>query len=83
MQEKEKNKGKEEEKSERIRKGLAALKMGAEGAEEQAQQEKRKVFMSDLRDALVSGVDDVDQVMGQKKKKKKKEAVIDFENDLL
>ena len=60
----EKNSGKknnenEEEKSDLIKKGMAAMNMGG-GLSDQEINQKRKNFMAEIRDALVSG--DTNQV---------------------
>ena len=46
----------EEEKNERIKKGLAAMKLGKDAVDqEQQNNEKRKNLMHEIRDALISG----------------------------
>ena len=56
----------EEEKSDRIKKGLQALKMGKE---EEQTSDKRKNYMHDLREALIAGGldDDLPEVKTKKK----------------
>ena len=49
----------EEEKNQRIRKGLAALNIDKKLGDDEIQQ-KRKNFMSEIRDALISGDGDAD-----------------------
>ena len=62
----------EEEKNERIKKGLAAMKLGKDAVDqEQQNNEKRKNLMHEIRDALISGEEGAQEI--QKKKKKKPE----------
>ena len=61
---------KEESKDERIKKGLAALNMGGMSGEQM--QEKRKNFMTEIRDALIAGEAVNEEGFTKKLKKKKK-----------
>mmetsp|Transcript_27323 Transcript_27323/g.26366 ORF Transcript_27323/g.26366 Transcript_27323/m.26366 type:complete len:98 (-) Transcript_27323:40-333(-) len=69
-----KNMSEEEQKNERIKKGMAALSIGGVQDENQIQQ-KRKNFMHDIRDALISGdQEDGEAKVVTKKRKKKPQA---------
>ena len=62
----------EEEKNERIKKGLAAMNLGKTSEDiETENKEKRKLLMGEIRDALINGEDEAVEVQTKKKKKKK------------
>ncbi|CDW82473.1 coiled-coil domain-containing protein 104 [Stylonychia lemnae] len=61
----------EEEKNQRIKKGLAALSLDKKVSEQEIQQ-KRKNFMSEIRDALITGDQESSEATIKKVKKGKK-----------
>ena len=64
-----------------IKKGLAALKIGGDSQAETEIQEKRKLNMANLRDALLGANDGNMDITFKKKKRAKKQEVAEVGED--